>query len=140
MVDELTGAIFLVMFTNETESASCLNPLKAHASSFTARVLVEGRTARSADNDRFTLQYWTNSRKGSLMESNHSDLQQQAGLRLASGFSWQTMFRHSETFNSSRVLFRFSSRHCAWGLLHRRFRLGCSSTHCCRHYGNYFGR
>ena len=115
MGDRLTGAIFLVMFTNETETASCFYPLKAHASSFPTRalVLVEGRTLRSADNDRFTLQYKTNSRKGSLMESNRGDLQQIAGFQLAPGFSWQTMFRHSETPISFRELCRFSSRHCA---------------------------
>ena len=71
--DELTGAIFLVLFTNKTETASCFYPFKAHAGSFTTRVLVEGRTERSADNDRFTLQYKTNSRKGSLVESSRND-------------------------------------------------------------------
>ena len=72
--DELTGAIFLVVFINKTKTVSCFYPFKAHASSFTTRLLVEGRTVRSADNDRFTLQYKNNSRKGSLMESNRSDL------------------------------------------------------------------
>ena len=101
---------------------------------------VEGRTMRSARDDRFTLPYKTNTRQGRLVESSRSDLWQQAGLHLAPGLSWQTVFRHGETLDSSKELFRFSSRHCAWGLLHRRFRLGCSSTHCCKHCGNYFER
>ena len=76
MGDRLTGAVFPVMFTNETETASCFYPLKAHASSFTTRVLVlvEGRTVRSADNDRSPFSTRpTNSRKSSLMECNRSD-------------------------------------------------------------------
>ena len=75
MGDGLTGAISLVVFANEIETGSCLYTLKAHANSFPTRVLFEGRTVRSADNDRFTLQYKTNSRKGGIMESNRSDLQ-----------------------------------------------------------------
>lgn len=90
MAEELTGAIFLVMFTNENEATFRHCPLKARAMLFTTRALVEGRTVRSADIDRFTFQYKTNSRKGSLVKSSRSNLQQQAGLRLASRFSWQT--------------------------------------------------
>ena len=44
MGDKLTGGKFLVMFTHVTETTSCFYPLKAHASSFTTRVPVEGRT------------------------------------------------------------------------------------------------
>ncbi len=88
MGDQPTGAVFQMTSTKDTWTAYRIRPIRAQVSTFTTRVLVraEGRTARPADNDRFTFQYKTNTRKGGLMESGRSVLRQQAGFQFRPSF------------------------------------------------------
>ena len=138
--DESTGAILLVVFINKTKISSSFYPLKANASSFTTQGLVEGRTASPPTTTDSPFSTRPIQEKAALRSPTVTIRRNKLDFRLRPVFLDRQHFRTVRFFNSLGCFFRFSNRHCAWGQLHRRFQLGCSSTHCCRHCGNYSGR
>ena len=90
---------------------SSKRPWGSHLTGAIFLVMVEGRTLRPADNDRFTLQYKTNSRKGSPKTVAICSNKPDSSLRPV--FRGRQCSGTVRTPNSFRELFRFSSRHCA---------------------------
>ncbi len=100
---------------------------------------VEGRTERSADNDQFILSVQRPTHiKAALRNPTVAVCRNKPDSSVRPAVSGGKISGTVRIEFAFRGLFRFSSRHYAWRQLHRRSRLGCSSTHCCRHYGNCF--